>query len=78
MKLIHTADLHLGSKIEGKFPESKSKQRRAELRNAFTRMIERAREHVSGENVRFEEVIASAQTQETRPPQLEDRQNSAQ
>ena len=44
MKLIHTADLHLGSKIEGKFPPEKSKQRRAELRNAFTRMIERVRE----------------------------------
>ena len=29
-------------------------------------VIERAREHVSGENVRFEEVIASAQTQEKR------------
>ena len=44
MKLIHTADLHLGSKIESKFPESKSKQRRAELRDSFARMIERARE----------------------------------
>ncbi len=29
-------------------------------------VIERAREHVSGENVRFDEVIASAQTQEKR------------
>ena len=44
MKLIHTADLHLGSKIESKFPESKSKQRRAELRDSFARMIERAKE----------------------------------
>ena len=44
MKLIHTADLHLGSKIEGKFPASKSKQRRTELRNSFSRMIDRAKE----------------------------------
>ena len=44
MKLIHTADLHLGSKIESKFPIDKSKQRRAELRNSFSRMIERAKE----------------------------------
>lgn len=44
MKLIHTADLHLGSKIESKFPPEKAKQRRAELRNSFARMIERAKE----------------------------------
>jgi DNA repair exonuclease SbcCD nuclease subunit len=44
MKLIHTADLHLGSKIESKFPASKSKQRRAELRDSFSRLIERAKE----------------------------------
>ena len=44
MKLIHTADLHLGSKIEGKFPPEKAKQRRAELRDAFARLIERAKE----------------------------------
>ena len=44
MKLIHTADLHLGSRIEGKFPESKAKARRTELRNSFARMIERAKE----------------------------------
>ena len=44
MKLIHTADLHLGSKIESKFPESKAKTRRGEIRNSFARMIDRARE----------------------------------
>ena len=44
MKLIHTADLHLGSKIESKFPASKSKLRRTELRNSFSRMIDRAKE----------------------------------
>ena len=44
MKLIHTADLHLGSKIEGKFPPDKAQQRRTELRNSFARMIERAKE----------------------------------
>ena len=44
MKLIHTADLHLGSKIEGKFPPEKAKLRRAELRNSFARLIDRAKE----------------------------------
>jgi len=44
MKLIHTADLHLGSKIEGKFPPDKAKARRTELRNSFARMIDRAKE----------------------------------
>ncbi len=44
MKLIHTADLHLGSKIESKFPQDKAKTRRGEIRNSFARMIDRARE----------------------------------
>ena len=44
MKLIHTADLHLGSKIESKFPPEKAKARRTELRTSFTRMIDRAKE----------------------------------
>lgn len=44
MKLIHTADLHLGSKMESKFPPEKARQRRTELRDSFARMVERAKE----------------------------------
>lgn len=44
MKLIHTADLHLGSKMESKFPSETAKLRRGELRNSFVRMIDRAKE----------------------------------
>ena len=44
MKLIHTADLHLGSRMESKFPPDKAKRRRTELRDSFARMIDRAKE----------------------------------
>ena len=44
MKLIHTADLHLGSRMESKFPPDKAKRRRVELRDSFARMIDRAKE----------------------------------
>lgn len=45
MKLIHCADIHLGSKIEAKFPKEKSIERRREVLNTFSRMIDYAREH---------------------------------
>ena len=48
MKLIHTADLHLGSRIESKFPPDKAERRRIELRDSFARMIERAKERGAG------------------------------
>lgn len=45
MKLIHCADIHLGSKIEAKFPKDKSVERRREILNTFERMVDYAREN---------------------------------
>lgn len=45
LKFIHCADIHLGSKMEAKLPESKVEERRRELRMTFNRMIEYAREN---------------------------------
>ncbi len=39
MKLIHTADVHLGSKIEAKLPEGKAAIRRAEVRETLGRIV---------------------------------------
>ena len=39
MKIIHCADLHLGSEFKGKLPSDKSMIRREELRRSFTRLI---------------------------------------
>lgn len=39
MKIIHSADIHLGSKIEAKLPKEKSEIRRAEVRQAFNKMV---------------------------------------
>lgn len=44
MKLIHTADLHLGSPLTSRLPESKRRQRRRELLSNLSRLTERARE----------------------------------
>ncbi len=44
MKFIHCADVHLGSKIEAKLPPEKTEERKAEVRAAFKKTIERARE----------------------------------
>ncbi len=43
MKIIHCADLHFGSKIEG-FPKEVSEKRKTEVRNTFLRMVEFAKE----------------------------------
>ena len=43
MKFIHTADIHLGSKIEAKLPPEKTEERKAEVRAAFKNMVEKAR-----------------------------------
>lgn len=40
MKFIHTADLHLGSKMKAKFSEKQSQERRIEIFNTFRRMVE--------------------------------------
>lgn len=45
MKFIHCADIHLGSKIESKFPREKSNERKAELRASFSRMIAYAKDN---------------------------------
>lgn len=45
MKLIHCADLHLGSKIRAKLPEDKAETRRKEVRQAFAAMLASARKN---------------------------------
>ncbi len=42
MKIIHTADIHLGSKISS-FPKAVSNARKEEVRNSFKRMVEYAK-----------------------------------
>jgi DNA repair exonuclease SbcCD nuclease subunit len=39
MKIIHTADIHLGSKMDSKFPKEISDVRKSELRATFQRMV---------------------------------------
>lgn len=43
MKIIHTADIHLGSKMDSGFPKEISDRRKEELRNTFKRLAEYAR-----------------------------------
>ena len=43
MKIIHCADVHLGSKLTSKFPKRIADERRMEVRNSFRRMVEFAR-----------------------------------
>lgn len=43
LKIIHTADIHLGSKMEAKLPKEKSEERKAEVRESFERMLEYAK-----------------------------------
>lgn len=45
MKIIHTADIHLGSKIDSKFPKEISNKRKEELRHTFKKMVEYARDN---------------------------------
>lgn len=42
MKIIHTADIHLGSKLQSRFPKSVSDMRKEEVRSTFKRMVEYA------------------------------------
>ncbi len=42
MKIIHTADIHLGSKMDSRFPKSTSDERKKELRATFRRLVEHA------------------------------------
>lgn len=45
MKIIHCADIHLGSKLTSKFPEKASRTRRNELRSTFSKMIDFAKQN---------------------------------
>lgn len=45
MKIIHCADLHLGSRIRAKLPEEKAEIRRKEVRQAFDGMLRYAYEN---------------------------------
>lgn len=45
MKFIHAADIHLGSKMDSKFPKEIAAQRRRELRATFKKMIDFALEN---------------------------------
>lgn len=42
MKIIHCADIHLGSKIDSRFPKEISELRRAEVRSSLKRMVDYA------------------------------------
>lgn len=42
MKIIHTADIHLGSKMDSKFPKEIADKRKTEIRNTFSRMVDYA------------------------------------
>lgn len=49
MKLIHCADLHLGSKMDANLTSDKAEERRRELRASFSRLVEYANSNgVSG------------------------------
>ena len=43
MKIIHCADVHLGSKMEAKLPKDKADERKGEVRATFNRLIDYAR-----------------------------------
>ena len=45
MKIIHLADVHLGSKIEAKLPKDKAEIRKAEVRQAFNKVVNYANEN---------------------------------
>ena len=45
LKIIHCADVHLGSKIEAKLPKHKAEERRGEVRATFHRMVEYAKQN---------------------------------
>lgn len=48
MKILHCADVHLGSKMESRFPKEKADERRMELRAALNRLVSYANENGVG------------------------------
>ena len=45
VKIIHTADIHLGSKMDSRFSKEIANERKAELRNTFRRLVEYAKDN---------------------------------
>ena len=45
MKIIHTADIHLGSRMDSRFSKEIADARKAELRNTFKHLVEYAKEN---------------------------------
>lgn len=45
MKIIHTADIHLGSRMDSRFSKEIADERKAELRNTFKRLVEYAKDN---------------------------------
>ena len=45
MKIIHLADVHLGSKMESRLPSDKAAKRRNEIRASFLRTAEYAEQN---------------------------------
>lgn len=45
MRIIHCADIHLGSPMDSKLPVAKSNERKREVRNTFKRMVDYAISH---------------------------------
>lgn len=45
MKILHCADVHLGSGMDSRLPAEKARERRAELRSSFLGMVEYAKTH---------------------------------
>lgn len=45
MRIIHCADLHLDSKLEGNFSKEQARERRGEILNTFVKMVDYAEEN---------------------------------
>lgn len=45
MKIIHAADIHLGSKMDSRFPKEIAEKRKTEVRNTFRRLAKYAAEN---------------------------------
>ncbi|WP_029513636.1 metallophosphoesterase family protein [Mycoplasmopsis primatum] len=67
MKIIHTADIHFGSKIENKFDYQRSKIRQSEIKETFKRMIDYAK------NNDIQHIILAGDIFDNQNPRQEDR-----
>ncbi len=68
MKIIHCADLHLGSTLASKFPKQISDKRRSELLSTFSRLIKYAQDN----DVRL--IILSGDVFDSDKPTIKDRE----